>query len=116
MGGWNGSVGAHPVLPGLTVHALLPLSFLCWLSHPIFSLPTLCQDPPPFPGMDVAFGRFMLIYIPQHQHNAACCLHLVSMQTLISFITRGVGVPFVQWFDTECNYNAMVLDLLVLTP
>jgi hypothetical protein len=90
MGRWNGLVGAHPVLPDPTVHAWLPLSFLRWLSHPIFFLLTLRQDPPPFPGMDPAFGRFMLIYIPRRQHNVACCLHLVSMQTLISFITGGV--------------------------
>ncbi|KAG1845496.1 kinase-like protein [Suillus subalutaceus] len=24
----------------------------------------------------------------------------------------GVGIPFIHWFDTECDYNAMVLDLL----
>ena len=24
----------------------------------------------------------------------------------------GVGIPFVRWFGTECDYNAMVLDLL----
>ncbi|GAW06554.1 ck1 ck1 ck1-d protein kinase [Lentinula edodes] len=27
-------------------------------------------------------------------------------------IAGGVGVPFVRWFGTECDYNAMVLDLL----
>ena len=113
MGRWKGSVRACPVLLGPTVHMQLPLSFLYWLSHPIFSLLALCQDLPPFPGMDVAFGRFMPIYIPRRQHNTACsCLHLVSMQTLICFITGGIGVPFVWWFGTECDYNTMVLDLL----
>merc|ERR1712137_546754 len=24
----------------------------------------------------------------------------------------GVGIPFVRWFGTECDYNAMVIDLL----
>jgi len=113
MGGWKGLVGAHPVLLGPTVHVWLPLSFLHWLSHPIFSLLTLHQDPPPFPGMDVDLRRFMPIYIPWHQHNVACsCLHLVSMWTLICFIAGDVGVPFVQWFGTECDHNTMVLDLL----
>jgi hypothetical protein len=106
MGRWNGLVGARPVLPDPTVHAQLPLSFLCWLSHPIFSLLTLHQDLPPFPGMDVAFRRFILIYIPRHQHNAACsCLHLVTLQMLISFNVGGIGVPFVQWFGTECDHH-----------
>ncbi|ELU39904.1 CK1/CK1/CK1-D protein kinase [Rhizoctonia solani AG-1 IA] len=27
-------------------------------------------------------------------------------------LAGGVGVPFVRWFGTECDYNAMVLDLL----
>jgi hypothetical protein len=25
---------------------------------------------------------------------------------------RGTGTPLVHWFGTECNYNAMVIDLL----
>lgn len=24
----------------------------------------------------------------------------------------GVGIPFVRWYGTECDYNAMVIDLL----
>jgi len=62
MGRWNGLVGAHLVLLDPTVPMWLPLSFLRWLSHPIFSLLALRQDPPPFPGTDAAFGSFMLIY------------------------------------------------------
>ncbi|KAL5476549.1 HRR25_3 [Sanghuangporus weigelae] len=27
-------------------------------------------------------------------------------------LAGGVGVPFVRWFGTECDYNAMVMDLL----
>ncbi|KAG1889805.1 kinase-like domain-containing protein, partial [Suillus fuscotomentosus] len=27
-------------------------------------------------------------------------------------LAGGVGIPFVHWFGTKCNYNAMVLDLL----
>ena len=27
-------------------------------------------------------------------------------------LAGGVGVPFVRWFGTECDYNAMVIDLL----
>jgi casein kinase I homolog HRR25 len=27
-------------------------------------------------------------------------------------LAGGVGVPFVRWFGTECDHNAMVLDLL----
>ncbi|KAG8753874.1 serine/threonine protein kinase, partial [Ceratobasidium sp. 423] len=27
-------------------------------------------------------------------------------------LAGGVGVPFIQWFGTECDYNVMVLDLL----
>ena len=27
-------------------------------------------------------------------------------------LAGGVGVPFVRWYGTECEYNAMVLDLL----
>jgi len=27
-------------------------------------------------------------------------------------LAGGVGIPFVRWFGTECDYNAMVLDLL----
>jgi len=27
-------------------------------------------------------------------------------------IAGGVGIPFVRWFGTECDYNAMVMDLL----
>ena len=24
----------------------------------------------------------------------------------------GVGIPFVRWYGTECDYNAMVIDLM----
>jgi casein kinase I family protein HRR25 len=27
-------------------------------------------------------------------------------------IAGGIGVPFVRWFGTECDYNAMVINLL----
>lgn len=27
-------------------------------------------------------------------------------------LAGGVGVPFVRWFGIECDYNAMVIDLL----
>jgi casein kinase I homolog HRR25 len=27
-------------------------------------------------------------------------------------LAGGVGIPFVRWYGTECDYNAMVLDLL----
>lgn len=27
-------------------------------------------------------------------------------------LAGGVGIPFVRWFGTECDYNAMVMDLL----
>lgn len=27
-------------------------------------------------------------------------------------LSGGVGVPFVRWYGTECDYNAMVIDLL----
>jgi hypothetical protein len=27
-------------------------------------------------------------------------------------LAGSVGVPFVRWFGTECDYNVMVLDLL----
>jgi casein kinase I family protein HRR25 len=27
-------------------------------------------------------------------------------------LAGGVGVPFVRWYGTECDYNAMVMDLL----
>ena len=27
-------------------------------------------------------------------------------------LAGGVGVPFVRWFGQECDYNAMVIDLL----
>ncbi len=28
------------------------------------------------------------------------------------FSAGGVGIPFCRWFGTECDYNAMVIDLL----
>jgi casein kinase I family protein HRR25 len=27
-------------------------------------------------------------------------------------LAGGVGVPFVRWFGVECDYHAMVMDLL----
>jgi casein kinase I family protein HRR25 len=27
-------------------------------------------------------------------------------------LSGGVGIPFVRWYGTECDYNAMVIDLL----
>jgi casein kinase I family protein HRR25 len=27
-------------------------------------------------------------------------------------LAGGVGIPFVRWYGTECDYNAMVIDLL----
>jgi hypothetical protein len=27
-------------------------------------------------------------------------------------LAGGVGIPFVRWYGTECDYNAMVMDLL----
>lgn len=31
---------------------------------------------------------------------------------VLKTLAGGVGVPFVRWFGTECDYNAMVIDLL----
>jgi casein kinase I family protein HRR25 len=31
---------------------------------------------------------------------------------LMQALAGGVGIPFVRWFGTECDYNAMVIDLL----
>lgn len=33
-------------------------------------------------------------------------------------LAGGVGIPFVRWFGTECDYNLnpMILDLLAPTP
>lgn len=39
---------------------------------------------------------------PQLEYEARVYKHLAG----------GVGIPFVRWFGTECDYNAMVLDLL----
>ena len=27
-------------------------------------------------------------------------------------LAGGIGIPFIRWFGTECDYNAMVMDLL----
>ena len=31
-------------------------------------------------------------------------------------LAGSVGVPFVRWFGTKCDYDTMVLDLQVLSP
>jgi hypothetical protein len=34
---------------------------------------------------------------------------------IYKMLAGGVGVPFVRWFGIDCDYNAMVLDLLGLS-
>jgi hypothetical protein len=111
MGRWNGLVGAHPVLPDPTVHAWLPLSFLRWLSHPIFSLLALRQDPPPFPGTDAAFGRFMPIYANIMQLAVASIqfqcggLFLSSREALVCHLSDGLALNVI----TTCTLTTHVL-------
>lgn len=35
-----------------------------------------------------------------------------SIPSLPQTLAGGVGVPFVRWYGIECDYNAMVIDLL----
>lgn len=36
----------------------------------------------------------------------------VCLAYLLQTLAGGVGVPFVRWYGIECDYNAMVIDLL----
>ena len=51
-----------------------------------------------------------------HSLYCPCWKNLESNVSFFLLLFRslagGVGIPFVRWFGTECDYNAMVLDLL----
>jgi casein kinase I family protein HRR25 len=48
--------------------------------------------------------------------RAHLCFLVRSLRRALSFFSQtlagGVGVPFVRWYGIECDYNAMVIDLL----
>ena len=62
-----------------------------------------------YPGTNIISGEEIAIKLesvkakhPQLEYEARVYKSLAG----------GVGIPFVRWFGTECDYNAMVLDLL----
>lgn len=67
------------------------------------------QLTPTKPGTNIISGEEIAIKLesvkakhPQLEYEARVYKSLAG----------GVGIPFVRWFGTECDYNAMVLDLL----
>jgi serine/threonine protein kinase len=78
--------------------------------------PRPCTSPPArnrvltrLPGTNIISGEEIAIKLesvkakhPQLEYEARVYKSLAG----------GVGIPFVRWFGTECDYNAMVLDLL----
>jgi casein kinase I homolog HRR25 len=75
------------------------------------SPPSLCRCQPSLtiPGTNIISGEEIAIKLesvkakhPQLEYEARVYKSLAG----------GVGIPFVRWFGTECDYNAMVLDLL----
>jgi serine/threonine protein kinase len=77
----------------------------------IFSLPLLDISHPNlcFTGSNIVSGEEVAIKLesvkakhPQLEYEAK----------VYKTLAGGVGIPFVRWYGTECDYNAMVIDLL----
>ncbi|QRW11968.1 CK1/CK1/CK1-D protein kinase [Ceratobasidium sp. AG-Ba] len=60
-------------------------------------------------GKKIGSGSFGDIYLGV---NIISGEELEYESKVYKTLAGGVGVPFVRWFGTECDYNAMVLDLL----
>jgi hypothetical protein len=75
----------------------------------VVSLRIAANEYPPNSGTNIISGEEIAIKLesvkakhPQLEYEARVYKSLAG----------GVGIPFVRWFGTECDYNAMVLDLL----
>ena len=60
-------------------------------------------------GINIISGKKVAINLksvkPKHRQLEKEC-------KVYKTIAGGIGVPFVRWFGTECDYNAMVINLL----
>ena len=91
----------------LVISILVRLPHTPWASvKALLSLPILT---PCLTGTNIISGEEIAIKLesvkakhPQLEYEARVYKSLAG----------GVGIPFVRWFGTECDYNAMVLDLL----
>lgn len=120
---------SSPTLPAIQYHSSPPftcpaiprLSSACteiYAAHTsfhsrthIFPLPLLDISHPNhcFTGSNIVSGEEVAIKLesvkakhPQLEYEAK----------VYKTLAGGVGIPFVRWYGTECDYNAMVMDLL----
>jgi casein kinase I family protein HRR25 len=74
-------------------------------------------------GRKIGGGSFGDIYLGTHiisgmeiaiklESVKAKCPQLAYEACVYKSLAGGVGIPLVRWFSTECDYNAMVIDLL----
>jgi casein kinase I family protein HRR25 len=60
-------------------------------------------------GINIISGEEVVIEL---EFVKAKHLQLGYESNVYKMLAGGVGVPYVRWFSTECDYNAMVIDLL----
>ncbi|CAO3633985.1 unnamed protein product [Cunninghamella blakesleeana] len=74
-------------------------------------------------GRKIGYGSFGDIYLGTNiVTNEEVAIKLESVKAkhpqleyeakVYKALSGGVGIPFVRWYGTECDYNAMVMDLL----
>ncbi|CAO3628454.1 unnamed protein product [Cunninghamella echinulata] len=74
-------------------------------------------------GRKIGFGSFGDIYLGTNivtSEEVAIKLELIKAKhpqleyeaKVYKALSGGVGIPFVRWYGTECDYHAMVIDLL----
>lgn len=79
-------------------------------SYHLFSVhPNQCQQGDIYLGINIISGEEVAIKLESVKAKHP---QLEYESKVYKTLAGGVGVPFVRWFGTECDYNAMVLDLL----
>ena len=80
------------------------------LLPPLSSLLTTCATPGSvYQGVHTIAGKEVAIKLESVKAKHP---QLEYESKVYKTLAGGVGVPFVRWFGTECDYNAMVIDLL----
>jgi casein kinase I family protein HRR25 len=84
-------------------------SFGVYPPHPTISMFNRTYPGDIYLGIDIVSGEEVAIKLESVKAKHP---QLEYESRVYKALAGGVGVPFVRWFGTECDYNAMVLDLL----
>ena len=76
---------------------------------PLLIYPQICFPGDIYLGINIISGEEVAIKLESVKAKHP---QLEYESKVYKTLAGGVGVPFVRWFGTECDYNAMVMDLL----